>query len=418
MRCEIIKDLLPSYLDDLCSEESKKAVEEHLEQCSACQNTLSGMRGEGIEVAREQGTEQERERKQVEQEDLAILRTMKKVVWRRVFGMVAGIVAAFIAVMLLISQMHPEWDFFNVEHFMMKQTAKNATEAFVEGNIGEFLAGIQKSAEINANYYDTQDEQKEVYDLTREQIQKLYETQLKGKEIKVAGYDCGMAYHSYHNYSDEETGWIFTVQTSLEYESQVVELCYSFWDRDKYAVNFILYEDGKDARDGLEKACQSIGDWCLYLQNSIFTAGPSSYAILTNVEKGQKREQGKATILQRVGMIFSEDCFGVNGMHYMSEYIDGEFPETIQRWGESYDTFLQNHMVEQVWFESEGIDESSHKEIRTMIWKFEDLQGNSGILLKKFFYGPGGYEPMDETEEIYGQNLQAATLEQLQALFT
>lgn len=34
--CNIIQDLLPLYLDNACSAESRELVEEHLEQCAAC----------------------------------------------------------------------------------------------------------------------------------------------------------------------------------------------------------------------------------------------------------------------------------------------------------------------------------------------------------------------------------------------
>lgn len=34
--CEIIRDLLPLYCDGVCSEASKRAVEEHLEECAVC----------------------------------------------------------------------------------------------------------------------------------------------------------------------------------------------------------------------------------------------------------------------------------------------------------------------------------------------------------------------------------------------
>lgn len=34
--CNVIKDLLPSYLEQICSEETKNLVEEHLNNCSSC----------------------------------------------------------------------------------------------------------------------------------------------------------------------------------------------------------------------------------------------------------------------------------------------------------------------------------------------------------------------------------------------
>ena len=42
--CNIIRDLLPLYLDDVCSEESKKIVEEHLENCEECKKYLEQLK--------------------------------------------------------------------------------------------------------------------------------------------------------------------------------------------------------------------------------------------------------------------------------------------------------------------------------------------------------------------------------------
>lgn len=40
LSCEIIQDLLPLYADNACSPDSRKAVEEHLNQCPACSRNL------------------------------------------------------------------------------------------------------------------------------------------------------------------------------------------------------------------------------------------------------------------------------------------------------------------------------------------------------------------------------------------
>lgn len=42
--CEMIKDLLPLYTDDVCSEESRKAVEEHIKECPECKAELEKLR--------------------------------------------------------------------------------------------------------------------------------------------------------------------------------------------------------------------------------------------------------------------------------------------------------------------------------------------------------------------------------------
>ena len=42
--CEIIRDLLPLYTDDICSIESKKLVENHLKDCNECKDILKTIR--------------------------------------------------------------------------------------------------------------------------------------------------------------------------------------------------------------------------------------------------------------------------------------------------------------------------------------------------------------------------------------
>ncbi|WP_342532428.1 zf-HC2 domain-containing protein [Lysinibacillus sp. FSL K6-0057] len=46
--CEIIKDMLPLYYDDVCSDESKRMVEEHLVGCPNCKNELDRLKADFI----------------------------------------------------------------------------------------------------------------------------------------------------------------------------------------------------------------------------------------------------------------------------------------------------------------------------------------------------------------------------------
>ncbi|WP_277584750.1 anti-sigma factor family protein [Psychrobacillus antarcticus] len=43
MNCNIIKDLMPSYIDRICSEETIKLVEDHIERCEECKVWLDTM---------------------------------------------------------------------------------------------------------------------------------------------------------------------------------------------------------------------------------------------------------------------------------------------------------------------------------------------------------------------------------------
>lgn len=44
LSCEIVRDLLPSYLDGVVSEETKVAVERHMDECPVCRETLRRMK--------------------------------------------------------------------------------------------------------------------------------------------------------------------------------------------------------------------------------------------------------------------------------------------------------------------------------------------------------------------------------------
>ena len=44
LTCDITKDLIPSYLENLCSEDSRQAVEDHLQTCEKCRSCLALLR--------------------------------------------------------------------------------------------------------------------------------------------------------------------------------------------------------------------------------------------------------------------------------------------------------------------------------------------------------------------------------------
>ncbi len=48
MKCEIIRDLLPLYIDEVCSNESKYEVEKHLKNCDNCTHIFKQMNIEVI----------------------------------------------------------------------------------------------------------------------------------------------------------------------------------------------------------------------------------------------------------------------------------------------------------------------------------------------------------------------------------
>ncbi len=46
MKCKIICDLLPLYIDDVCSDETREAVEQHLKTCPGCRMEYDKMKAD------------------------------------------------------------------------------------------------------------------------------------------------------------------------------------------------------------------------------------------------------------------------------------------------------------------------------------------------------------------------------------
>ncbi|MCL2130639.1 MAG: zf-HC2 domain-containing protein [Treponema sp.] len=87
--CDIVMDLLPLYHDGVCSENTNKAVEEHMEDCDSCKNTLYRIKNNTIDNYLKE-----------EREDIVLRHS--KTVKRK--SLVVGItIASILAVPILVS---------------------------------------------------------------------------------------------------------------------------------------------------------------------------------------------------------------------------------------------------------------------------------------------------------------------------
>lgn len=55
MKCSVIQDLLPSYVDDICSEDTKELVREHVAECVQCREKLEQMKNTEIVAGKAAG---------------------------------------------------------------------------------------------------------------------------------------------------------------------------------------------------------------------------------------------------------------------------------------------------------------------------------------------------------------------------
>ena len=81
LTCAVVRDLLPSYIEKLTSEETNRAVEQHLDGCEDCRSALAAMQGEGGAAKADP----------VETREIDFLKKVRKGQWKRI---VAGVLAA------------------------------------------------------------------------------------------------------------------------------------------------------------------------------------------------------------------------------------------------------------------------------------------------------------------------------------
>lgn len=89
--CEVVKDLLPLYHDDVCSNESRSIVEEHLLECNDCKGYLDSINNDFIQSDIEKSTEQEK---------YDTLKRIKKKLFRK--NVMVSVVSILCAITVLI----------------------------------------------------------------------------------------------------------------------------------------------------------------------------------------------------------------------------------------------------------------------------------------------------------------------------
>ena len=78
--CNIIQDMLPLYVDDVLSEDSRKMVEEHLKDCEACREKRRNMEEDSLPSFSQAS---ENEKKQKKKYFLASDAGSEESVWRQ-----------------------------------------------------------------------------------------------------------------------------------------------------------------------------------------------------------------------------------------------------------------------------------------------------------------------------------------------
>lgn len=132
--CSVIEDLLPSYLDGLLSDDSRKMVEEHLEECPACRKKLEEMK-KPLEISIQ--TEEKTGEPPV-QDARKSARPLRKIKRRLLRRWIIGITAA-VLITVSVMRLH-SYLYYEKEDYIPYESS----EIYLEDNklmIGRSIAG-------------------------------------------------------------------------------------------------------------------------------------------------------------------------------------------------------------------------------------------------------------------------------------
>lgn len=152
--CDIVKDLLPLYYDKVCSDDSRKMVEEHISNCSDCKDELNRMQAE-IKLPK---AEIEKNKN-----DLNVIKSLS-VSWKRL-KLKAFLKGASITTILLLAIFLGynglfKWNFMNVQTDVVKitevsQSADGKIVYHSELTDGYDLNRLKYDMDADGNFYMT-----------------------------------------------------------------------------------------------------------------------------------------------------------------------------------------------------------------------------------------------------------------------
>lgn len=151
--CKIVQDLLPNYIEKLTNEETNKFIEEHLQECTECQNVLANMK-------KDLNLEEEKQ----DQREIDYLKKFNKEkkkmkIWKKiVIGILIIVTIFIISIIPLIQKVIILSDLS--EKFMKYEKMDNiyvkTTFSAQEGAKSEkyFKNGVEKSTGSSTEYWD------------------------------------------------------------------------------------------------------------------------------------------------------------------------------------------------------------------------------------------------------------------------
>ena len=188
--CDIVQDLLPLYEDNLCSDASKNAVEEHLSECRSCSTLLDSMRS---------FKETELSATKISKEDKIAVKSFRKIRRRWTISLIA-ILLVIPTIVLSVNEFRQEGICFtNLDDIFV---ARKYLKALEEKDYEKMVSYM--------NYEDIYTRCKEWLALQPKDYEHIFNS------ITIDGMEWMVSEYEYSFYSDiEENFWDFLIREQI-----------------------------------------------------------------------------------------------------------------------------------------------------------------------------------------------------------
>lgn len=410
MKCYVVQDLMPEYIEGLCQEETAKEMEAHLQECPECAGKWEMMKQSEQEEPRE-----------LEMENIhpfqKIKREIKKNKIKKVVAVVLLILVCLVFGTLTLGQIFPTLDCPSYDSLMYRHQAKEVAKKFVEGDMEAVIAGM--GIDVNSQQYSTQ---KTFYNDTVARLKKFHKDIFQGEKTKIhlnnIVYEEPVSMsESYLDLSEE-----YIAQVEIQCGERELFLEIWFGNRNNYRLEVYTGEYSYFGGDELTQE---------QMQDKFKVAICQMNALLSFYKDASRQDNIQKYILeQRISHIVQEDIDQIQDMtFYVYDLVEdcnaipvrasangvSEFDKIM---GQKVKDILRRCKKNSFQF-GEGFYDGQKKAFQAKLyWEVEDLKGKKALMTQDFYYGPMGYEPVPNTSFVYGEEgVDTELLEKLQAGF-
>lgn len=397
MECYVIEDLLPLYVEELCSPETRQEVEGHLEECVACREKLEQMKqaDEGAGSGEPVGIQDIRPFQKIS-------RKMKHNRTVKVAALILLVIVCSVFGVLSVGQCFPGLDCPNYDSILYRFKSKEIARKLVAGDkdeIREVLSGLGTDYGSDSEIMD--DERKTLTDDVVDHLAENWTAFGKG-DVSVSVKDI-----SYSEYFEGEVERAYYVaQLGIRSGDKEIYMDIRFYNRNQYDIYMHMrteevwrdfVKEGVD-EDSLEYQVIDINKYLEYYLYSCF-----GERIENRLLNGRISAQNAETLEGNTSLdgawfayYLTEDC-----MKPGVEKEGAGCTEYSQRTGQRIYEILERCQSNRFQMTDQQYNETEKKFNATLYWEITDLNGNKCNMTKSFYFGPSGYEPADAAVTIH-----------------